>query len=446
MSGSSRELVVHCPFNPQLIAAHLGEADYSYAFVLERFLPVLESFGPVTVCHQLDEIAVACGHAEAASREPMVFFFAPPHRLPRGLTFPTFPVFAWEFDTIPDESWRNEDRHNWAAVLAAQAGSITHSRFAVEAVRRSLGDDYPIVSVPAPVWDVSASLSEAAWDGRERTLHFTGVVIDSAAFGLDHEPSFGPVGFERGEQTVSLSGLVFTTIFNPDDARKNWVDQLTAFVWTFREDAAATLVVKLVHHDHDRVCQEVLLELRRLAPFRCRIVALHGYLEDAVFAELIRATTFIVNASRGEGQCLPLMEFMSAGRPAIAPAHTAMAEYVHPDDAFIVQTSPEWSSWPHDPRRRLRCLAHRLNWDSLCAGFAAAARTVRDDPGRYRAMCDSAQRTLEQHCSVAVVRAALTRFLTTIEQAGREAARRATHRSAPNGLSQADEAITRTPR
>jgi glycosyltransferase involved in cell wall biosynthesis len=422
MFRSCRELVVHCPFNPELIAAHLGEVDYSYAFVLARFLPVLRSFGPVTVCHRVDEIAVACGRAEAASREPMVFFFAPPHRLPSGLAFPTVTVFAWEFDTIPNEAWGDDERHNWSAVLATQAGSITHSRFAVEAVRRSVGDDFLIASVPAPVWDSCAGLSDAAWNGSVRTLHFTGTVIDSAAFGLDRGPSFAPVGFETDEQAVRLGGLVFTTIFNPDDARKNWIDQLTAFVWTFREDTDATLVVKIVHHDRDRVCQEVLLELRRLAPFRCRVVALHGYLEDDVFAELIRATTFVVNASRGEGQCLPLMEFMSAGRPAIAPAHTAMAEYVHHDDAFLVQTSPEWSSWPHDPRRRLRCLAQRLNWDSLCEAFDTAARTVRDDPGRYRAMCDSAQRTLEQHCSVAVVRAALAEFLTTIEQAGREAA------------------------
>jgi hypothetical protein len=48
MSSPARELVVHCPFDPARIAAHLGEADYSYAFVLERFLPLLESLGPVT--------------------------------------------------------------------------------------------------------------------------------------------------------------------------------------------------------------------------------------------------------------------------------------------------------------------------------------------------------------------------------------------------------------
>lgn len=424
MPLSCHELVVHCPFNPRQIAAHLGEADYSYAFVLQRFLPVLESLGPVTACHEADALGAACSQARAAGREPVLLAFAPPHRLPGGLTCPTVPVFAWEFDTIPDEAWNGDDRQNWAAVLARLPGSITHSRFAVEAVRRSLGAGYPIASVPAPVWDAFAGLPDAAWNGSERTLRFPGAVIDSAAFGLDGEPGFEPVAFAKAEQTVSLSGLVFTTIFNPDDARKNWVDQLTAFAWTFREDPAATLVVKLIHHDRDRdrVCQEALLELRRLAPFRCRIVVLHGYLEADVFAELIRATTFVVNASSGEGQCLPLMEFMSAGRPAVAPAHTALAEYVHPDDAFLVRTSPEWTHWPQDPRRRLRCLAQRLDWDSLCEAFAAAACTARENPARYRKLAESARQSLERHCSEAVVRAGLTRFLETIKAAGRQAA------------------------
>jgi glycosyltransferase involved in cell wall biosynthesis len=424
MSSPARELVVHCPFDPARIAAHLGEADYSYAFVLERFLPLLESLGPVTRCHETGAIAAACDRARAAGRRPVLLAFAPPHRLPAAVPCPTVPVFAWEFDTIPDESWDGDDRQNWAAVLARLPGGITHSRFAVEAVRRSLGGNYPVCSLPAPVWDASAALTEAAWTGRSRTLRFTGAVLDSAALGLDRETSFEPVAFAEAEREVTLSGLVFTTIANPDDARKNWLDQLTAFAWTFRDDPATTLVFKLVHHDRDRdrVCQEVLLELRRLAPFRCRIVAIHGYLEAPVFAELIRASTYVVNASRGEGQCLPLMEFMSAGTPAVAPDHTALADYVHPDNAFLVRTSPEWTHWPHDPRRRLRCLSHRLDWDSLCEALAAAARTARENPGRYAAMGDSARRTLEQHCSIAVVGAGLSEFLQAIEPLGREAA------------------------
>lgn len=419
------EIIAFCPFAAAEIADHLGEADYSYTFVLQRFLPVLRTLGPVTVCHEEGEIPGVCRRGRMAGREPVLFAFAPPHRLPAVAPCLTVPVFAWEFDTIPDESWNGDERQNWAAVLGRQPGCITHSRFAVAAVQRSLGAGYRAVSLPAPVWDHAARLTaDTAWTGSPRTLCFTGAVLDSKRLGLDQEPSFEPIEFVSGLQELSLSGLVFTTIANPDDARKNWRDQLTAFAWAFRDDPHATLIFKLVHHDRDRarVCHDVLLELRRLAPFQCRIVAIHGYLEDRAFAELIRASTFVVNASRGEGQCLPLMEFMSAGIPAIAPAHTAMAEYINPDNAWLVRTSPEWTHWPQDPRRRLRCLAQRLDWDSLCEAFVAAARTARDRPDRYRAMQEAARQSLRQHCSEAVVTARLQQWLADIQSTGREAA------------------------
>lgn len=415
MPSLRREVIAYCQHNPEKIAAHLGEPDYSYAFVLAKFLPMLKSLGPVQVCYEVEGIAAACRRARAAGREPVLFSFTPPHRLPATPPCLTVPVFAWEFDTIPDESWNGDERQNWAAALARHPGCITHSRFAVAAVRRSLGATYPVCSLPAPVWDAFATLPEATWAGEPRTLRFMGTLIDSHTLGLDREPTFHPVAFESGEQTLTLSGLVLTTIANPSDGRKNWREQLTAFVWTFRDDPHVTLVFKLIHHDCERVCSDVLLELRRLAPFYCRIVAIHGYLEDRAFADLMRATTWVVNASRGEGQCLPLMEFMSAGTPAIAPAHTAMADYIHAENAFIVRTSPEWTYWPHDPRRRLSCLSERLDWDSLCEAFAAAAQTAREIPDRYAAMADAARSTLERHCSRAAIEGLLNQFLAEIE-------------------------------
>lgn len=54
----------------------------------------------------------------------------------------------------------------------------------------------------------------------------------------------------------------------------------------------------------------------------------HGFLSDKSYRKLIHATSFFVNASSGEGLCLPLMEFMACGVPAIAPNRTAMADYV----------------------------------------------------------------------------------------------------------------------
>ncbi len=419
-SLAGRELLLHCPFNATSVLRRLGEADYSYFFVMKRFLPVLETLAPVTVLEDLAGLDEACARSQAAGRNPVALVFAPPHRMPDTASCQVVPVFAWEFDAIPDECWGDDPNQNWAAVLAGLPAALTHSLHTVAAVRRKLGDSYRIASLPAPVWDDYAALAQEPWTGESRTIRFRGTLLDSGGLGLEGEPTFEPIDFVTADQGLTLSGIVFTSIANPEDGRKNWRDQLSAFVWTFRDDPRVTLVFKLVHHDRDRACAAALLELRKLAPFRCRIVVIHGYLEDPDFHELIRATTYAVNASRGEGQCLPLMEFMSAGRPAVAPTHTALAEYVNEGNALTVRASQEWTFWPQDPRRRLTCMRYRIDWDSLCDAFAAAAKVAAKQPDRYRAMATQAAGTLGRHCSRRVVGDALQRFLESLPNSSHE--------------------------
>lgn len=409
-----QEFLVYCPYNDRSVIECLGEPDYSYYFVMRRFLPLLKHRGLVTVVPSLASLREACAESRAALREPLGLVFAPPHHLQATADRNLVPVFAWEFDSIPNESWGDDPNQNWAAVLVGLPGAITHSHHSLNAVRSALGDSYPIASLPAPVWDEFAELAQTAWSGEPRTLRFRGTLLDSCGLGLDAEPTFKPLVFETVHQTLFLSGVVFSSIANPEDSRKNWLDQLTAFVWTFRDNPNVTFVFKLVHHDRDRICASVLLEMRRLAPFRCRIVVIHGFLDQSTYDELILATTYSVNSSRGEGQCLPLMEFMAAGRPAIAPAHTALAEYVNIDNSFIVRSSLEWTYWPHDPRRRLTCMRHRIDWDSLCTAYASAAHVAFHDRVRYEAMARNATTTLERHCSREVVGEAFQQLVDSL--------------------------------
>ena len=45
---------------------------------------------------------------------------------------------------------------------------------------------------------------------------------------------------------LELSGVVYTSIFNPDDGRKNWQDLLTAWTAALADHEEATLVCKLI--------------------------------------------------------------------------------------------------------------------------------------------------------------------------------------------------------
>jgi hypothetical protein len=219
---------------------------------------------------------------------------------------------------------------------------------------------------------------------------------------------------------VTLRGVVYTSMFNPTDGRKNWHDILSAFCWTFREVEDATLVLKMVKGASHEYRHELFLMLSRLAPYKCRVVAMDGFLEDAEYDALIAASSFYVNASGCEGLCMPIMEFMSAGRPVIAPRHTAMADYINEDAAFIVASSPEHNVWPMDPRRLYTTMRERIHWDTLAAAFADSYRVAKQDPARYRELGRNAAETMRLYCSDAVVREKLRIAVDTALEASRK--------------------------
>lgn len=213
-----------------------------------------------------------------------------------------------------------------------------------------------------------------------------------------------PVKRLRPEITLQISGVVYTAVLNPTDGRKNWEDIVTGFVWAFRDNPNATLLLKMVKSDPRAYRHALFIMLAQLAPFRCRIVAIDAFLEDEAYSDLIARTTYYVNASNAEGLCLPLMEFMALGKPAIAPRHTAMADYVDPSVAFIVESSPEHNVWPNDPRMRFNTMRERIHWDTLVDAYRDSYRVVTEDLPRYRAMCAQAGSVMERYSSDAAIR------------------------------------------
>lgn len=204
---------------------------------------------------------------------------------------------------------------------------------------------------------------------------------------------------DQDDQTLHLAGTVYASVFNPEDGRKNWKDIVTAFCWAFRDDPNKVLLLKMSHHNRSVFMGDLLLLFSRLYPFKCRIVAIHGYLSDGQLEQLKAATHYYVNASGAEGQCLPLLEFLAAGVPAIAPDHTAMASYISKDNAFIVASSLEPQAWPIDSRRAYRTTTQRIDWDSLRLAFLQSASVLQEHIDQYQKMQLSAKVAVRNHCS-----------------------------------------------
>ena len=197
---------------------------------------------------------------------------------------------------------------------------------------------------------------------------------------------------------LHLDGIVFTAVLSPKDGRKNWQDILSAFVFAFKTTPDATLVFKMIGTDPGYWWWEFHDAASRLPAFTCRVVVLHGYLDDENYGKLITATHFVTNASLAEGQCLPLVEFMSASRPAIAPDHTAMSDYITPQNALVVESDIEYCAWPHDPRNLLRTTRYRIHWPSLHDAFTQAYEVAKTDPDAYAAMGNAAAATMQTYC------------------------------------------------
>ena len=477
------------------IHASLGKPEYSYFFLMKDFLPALEQLGTVIQVQSRDEIESL--HASySAQGEPVIFIsVSPPHQTPLDLTCPTVTLFAWEFDTLPSMAWDTNLQNDWRYVFAHSSGAITTSKEAALLVSDAMQGRFPVISLPAPVWDRYAKLgSPEGWQIElgARQFPFAGIVIDSPILGLSadglvrkpepvaalepctvSEPAVESVPTAQSLSVVRwrlaaaldlslalfkgwlkeirlspepvlavvssldeplsaesaiveapeakpelrsivVSGVVYTTVLNPADGRKNWVDLITAFCWAFKNTEDATLIVKMTHHDLEHYRIVLMTLLSRLAPFSCRVLVLHGFLEDEQYQALIGASSYYVNASSGEGLCLPLMEFLSSGKPVIAPNHTAMADYLDDRVAFLLKCSPEPTCWPHDPTGMLFTHKHRLNWQSLTEAFRSSYQVACSNPEHYQRMSKHAYQQMQDFASVERVSEPLKAFLQQI--------------------------------
>lgn len=455
------KFIVHSQIAEDSIRDDLGRSEYSYYFALKAYQLALMELGSVErVRHpetEVDPIFKTC----ASHGEACVFLsFAPPHKIPLNLECPTVPVIAWGFGNIPDEVWDDNPRNDWRFVLVKFGCAITMSGYAARAITAALGPDFPVRAIAAPIAaraiEPSTGASQKSGSGNV-ALTIRGAVIDSRAIGLSvnlmgppqrpppsqvrppakpesRKPlpppaatskvasrnidTVPPISLERPvteappepEARITVDGIVYTSVFNPVDTHKNWADIVTAFCWAFRDTDDATLILKMVHKDMVAYWSKLVELLFQLSPFKCRVIALHGYLEEPEYEKLISATSYYVNASNCEGSCRPLMEFLASGRPAIAPAHTAMADYIDDNIAFVLHSSPELSPWPHDPRGVFRTTHHRLDWESLLDAFRKSYRLAKDAPENYSAMAIRAQRKMQESYSIPVVRQQLREF------------------------------------
>ncbi len=472
-------ILVYTKFNSSNIQDNLGASEYSYYFVLNKFLPVLREIGQVHIIENPStEVDKYYERALKDGLKCVFLCFTAPHNSFIDLKCPTIPVFAWEYDTIPNERWDGNDKNNWVWVLKKLGTGITHSNHSIEVFQREMGNAFPIIACPAPLEEHyfsskqqiveknpfqqfeftptkevidSANLhfgqlsSEIDLAERIRITHvlwqkwshevledllpwviyrflrksylFMGTLIARSMRFLNNlkTKTAKPARKNSVDNEVSsviASGIIYTSVLNVTDSRKNYQDMVAGFCHALNDKSDATLILKTTVTDDLYLFKEKVLGFLQLLPmFKCRIVIIGYYLNNNAYHRLMKASTFYVNTSFGEGQCLPLMEYMAAGVPAIAPQSAALGDYVSSSNSFVLDTCAAPTYWQHDERRAIRTVHHQPDWYSLVEAYRASYQMAKNAPEAYREMALNASFTLKNHSSFQQTKEKLAKFL-----------------------------------
>jgi hypothetical protein len=431
---------------------NLGAPGYSYDLVAQLFVPVLARWGEVIpVARHGDAVEAAAREARQHGLNPVHVSFVACQDMVFARSAPNVIVPAWEFPDVPDEAFDGNPQNNWVATANRCDLVLVGGEFTVESFTRA-GITTPIRIVPVPtpqeyfhlprwsldtitrincpayvfpnpdvpahrLWDaaesdggpVTVTGEKRGWLGSLRrawrenyesylpplltqTIHVLGEHL-----GADRWRSYERSCRRKG---LELSGVVYTSIFSPRDGRKNWQDLLSGFVSALHDRADATLLVKLI--TKERLMVEQVLEFYRAVGLshRCRVIFITDYLSDEQMLALVRASTYYLTTTRAEGNCLPLMNYLAAGRPGIAPCHTAISDYFGDDIGLTLPWHPEPAIWPQDNRGRIKTTWARLEWTALVERLRSSYFLALHDRSAYESRADMGQQRMRERASV----------------------------------------------
>ncbi|TVV70743.1 glycosyltransferase [Sphingomonas solaris] len=208
-------------------------------------------------------------------------------------------------------------------------------------------------------------------------------------------------GRRRGRATL------FVTVLNVHDHRKQLRPMLEGFVAFSQTHPDAVLLVKASTPHRGVSINHVLLHEQIAEPgaHPRMLVSDRVWITDDVLTrtemeQLYDAGAFYLCTSHAEGQNLPLLEAMARGAVPVSVDHTAMADYIRPDNAVPIRSTRQPFGMRLSRRYGMTGLATHfveaadvrmalaeaaaLGEADYAARSAAACATVRNDYGTAR--------------------------------------------------------------
>jgi glycosyltransferase involved in cell wall biosynthesis len=437
MKGAARRQIYLSSESKGGMTQQLGEIHYSYVFAEDGFKRALLSLnyepnilGMPEIYNDLSALPRPCG----AEISPVHISFRSTENI--RLCRPAYNIsaFAWEFTVMRQHTlFGDHPFDNQIHMLSLMDEVWAPSRFTQEII--SAHGVKNVHMVPSPI-DLPARTAPAGARERLAKFHHIGYRKVARLWGNSRHFQMGRGQDQENMQsrmsaTLDLAkavdqGLLFLSILNPNDMRKNIPSLIVGFSGFQSAHPDAALIIKLnLPPERTTTAMAIDAILRKLPhPIAIRspnIFLLIGYLDADELVSLYRASSFYLSTTLAEGQNLPLQEAMSQGVLAIAPRHTAMVDYIDDGGAVIIPHEMSPFPFPSVAANHARApfeVAHSKPIDvarALCSAVAL-------DPQRRLDLANRGRKTVTELYSVAAVAAKIQERLAVAESAHAELA------------------------
>lgn len=400
----------------ELMMQAVGIKEIQQYAHLKDFLPLLEQRGTVVVIREAQrEIKPIHKFLSYLGQNCLYILFSPADGPYSKLECPK--MFIAQIDP--------EDAHSFSVSgMHASLAGVTFGQASLELLQQKAFEGLLVECIPPPIWDEFQQLYDKERTDRSSSysIKTNGNIIDT------HIPSLRPesigftipftsrvrsvisaflyyktdiyglrqyIGRRRRDRffatKIELTGIVYTAIVNPKHQHKNWKSLVLEFCTAFEKVQDATLIIKMVGPIEHKTQKAVLRLLRNLS-VHCRVILIFCHLIENQYKALIQSTTFIINASDSKGLGSSLLEFMSAGKPAIS--------YV-PDNEL--------------PLNRDNSFLTDNSSSTLKQLLKESYHLAKNSPDQYHLLAQNATNALRSYCSIASVAPKFNALMDAVE-------------------------------
>lgn len=326
----------------------LGEAHYSYMFPADRIIGLFRRphhlLRPEIFCDLSLQIAYPEVKQSASAPIHVAFRSFGDIRLLKGAH--NVAHVPWEFSNLQlhNRPWRLWDQ----LFLLRKLDEIwTPSQFGAKVLSQHL--DSPVLFIPTPI--PVSKVKRRDLPPKNDLLARLGTVPAlplSLFFGanntMQHKSLIQHLRLYAGDLSRTK---VYLLVVNPGDWRKNIEKVVRCFAAFSDRHEDVLLLIKLVIDNKatrlDNVQQDTILPkmLDSTSLRSKKILFISANLSDDALCQLYQLADFYISISLGEGQNLPLLEAMGQGVVPISVDHTAMVDYITPNNAFVIPSAPK---------------------------------------------------------------------------------------------------------